>query len=297
MEIPSLDHSCFDEGHNLQSYTESNPSTTNPNAIPIWEWWEWDFSLEKNIADPTVQYCFRVLTQFDDEIVYSSYATIDTTDAIDPTISSYSPGSWSLMPIGNFVITYEFEDLQSGIDTGSDITSLQRWNGSSWDTDISGTYMSLDEIHGTGATYDVTWLPYGRYRVGFEIYDNAWNNSFIIHEVFVDEVEFIISSPEMDVWNIYNPSTKYTSSGTLTATVRTVGAAFDVTMLLQSDMLSWSDLIDDWDGTKWFWFEPSPFGTVNSFGTGTIIWSEGSEFTSQMGKRMYIIMILNIQSC
>jgi hypothetical protein len=63
----------------------------NPNAVPAGEWGEWDFSLLDNTGLTTMQYCFRVVTQNDDEIEYSSYAKIDTTDIIAPVISSFTP--------------------------------------------------------------------------------------------------------------------------------------------------------------------------------------------------------------
>jgi len=85
--------------HNLQSYNESLPTVVNPNPIPVGEWWEWDFSLIKNPAAITDQYCFRVLTEANDEIEYSSYAKIDSGDTIDPVITSFTPGSGSLLPI------------------------------------------------------------------------------------------------------------------------------------------------------------------------------------------------------
>ena len=261
-------------GHNLQTYSESIPTTSNPNVIPVWEWGEWDFSLIQNVAASGTQYCFRTVTENDDEIEYSSYAMIDTTDNIDPTISSFTPNSWALLPIWNFEIEYEFSDGDSGIDIWSEDIFLQKGDGTIWWADIAGTYISLDTITSTWASYNATGIPFGRYRVWFEISDNAGNTTFIIHEFYVDEIEFIISTPEVDIGEVSFGGTQYTSSDTLRVTVKTVGAEFSVHMFQQTDMDNMWDIIPDWDGTTGFWYESDPYGTMNSFWTWTIIASE-----------------------
>lgn len=77
-------------------------------------------------------YCFRVVTEDGDEIEYTNYAKIDTTDVVNPVITSYSPDDDFLFPIGNFEISYAFNDADSGIDTTSHVASLQKWDGTSW---------------------------------------------------------------------------------------------------------------------------------------------------------------------
>lgn len=260
--------------HILQSYNESIPTISNPNTIPVNQWAEWDFSLRRNTLASGNQYCFRVVTDNDSEIEYSSYAIIDTTDTVLPVINSYTPDTDTLFPIWNFEITYNYSDADSGIDTDSDIITLQRWDGATWWANIAGTYISLDNISSTDALYNVTGLPYGRYQVGFQISDNAWNSAFEIHELYVDEVEFIISQAEVEIDTIFTDNTKYTSDDTLTVTVKTVGAAFDVVMEQTSDMSNAGEIIPDWDWSKGFWYEEAPFGSVNSFGSGVTIASE-----------------------
>jgi hypothetical protein len=104
------------------------------------------------------------VTQNDGEIEYSSYAKINTSDDVAPIISSYTPTDDFLFPIGNFTIEYEFSDVGSGIDIGSQVNTLQRWDGTVWRENIADTYVSLDVMTGTDALYQVTGLPYGRYR-------------------------------------------------------------------------------------------------------------------------------------
>ena len=83
---------------------------TNPNPIPAGEWGEWDFSLIKNPSATGQEYCFRVVTQNDDEIEYSSYATINISDSVEPVITAFSPDNNFLLPIGTFIINYDFFD-------------------------------------------------------------------------------------------------------------------------------------------------------------------------------------------
>jgi hypothetical protein len=273
--------------HVLQSYSESLPTVVNPNAIPAGEWGEWDFSLLDNTWLTTMQYCFRVLTQNDDEIEYSSYAKIDTTDASIPTISSFTPSSWSLLPIWTFDIDYEFSDIWSWIDISNYNLYIQKWNGVAFGSDISDSYESLDHITTSEATFNISGLEYGRYQVSFEIYDNAGNSNYVIHEFYVDEIEFIISTPEIDVWDIALANTQYTSSDTLTVTVKTVGAAFDVTMLKQTDMNNLWENIPDWNGVTWFWYEENPYWVISSFWTWNIIASEPALINVDGDKNTY----------
>lgn len=276
-------------GHNLQSYVESSPTASNPNVIPAGEWGEWDFSIEDNTGTTGIQYCFRVRTQNDDEIEYSSYARIDTSDGVSPSITDFSPDVDSLLPIWTFEVTYDFNDIGSGINTSSNSSILQKWNGSGWDPDISGSYVSLDDISSTWATYAITDLSYGRYQMTFSIADIAWNISTEIHEFYVDEVEFIISSPEIDIWEILSSGIQYTSSWQLDITVKTVWAAFDVTMIKNTQLALWSWSILDWDGVKWYWYDESPYSwTPTALGAGsTTLWSEVKNLNIDGDKNTY----------
>ena len=283
------DSLLFWGGHVLQTYSESIPTLTNPNAIPVHQWAEWDFSLEQESTATWSQYCFRVVTENDSEIEYSSYAIIDTTDTVDPVISSYTPDNDSLFPIWNFEISYNFSDADSWIDTDSDTIYLQRWDGIAWWSDIAGTYISLDTISSTDALFNVTGLPYGRYQVWFEISDNTGNSSFVIHELYVDDIEFIISRWELDIWVLSSTWALTSSDDILTVTVKTVWAAFDVTMFQQSDMTNGSDIIEDWNGVKWFWYNDDPFNSVNSFGTWNIVLSQIRDLNPDGEKYTYSV--------
>jgi hypothetical protein len=137
------------------------------------------------------------------------------------------------------------------------------------------------------ASFNISGLEYGRYQAGFEIFDISGNSSFILHEFYVDEIEFIISTAEVDIGGISLENTLYTSSDTLTITVKTVGAAFDVTMLKQTDMDNTENIIPDWDGSLGFGYQPSPFGVVSSFGAGNLVASQGANLNINGDKNIY----------
>jgi len=268
----------FGGGHILQPYIESIPTPTNPNAIPVEQYGEWDFSLMKNTVSPIAQYCFRVVTQNGDDISYSTYARVDTSDAVDPNITSFTPNSDTLFPIGNFAMSYEFNDVDSGIDIGSEIVTLQRWDGSIWWPNIAGGYTSLNAISLTWATYQVTGLEFGRYRAWFWIQDNAGNSDIINHEFYVDEIEFNISQAEIDIWTIAESWTTYTSVDELIVTVRTVWAAFSVSMNPNTDLTNDSETIPIFDTIAGFWYQEPPYPWTILSHTGWIV--VGSEAAS-----------------
>lgn len=277
----------FGGGHNLQSYNESLPTISNPNPIPAWEWWEWDFSLIKNSGVTEDKYCFRTVTQNDDLIEYSSYAMINTSDNVAPVINSYTPVNWFLFPIWDFVLDYSIFDANSGIDINNYDLVIEKWDGTTWGSDISSSYESLDDFTSTGASFSIGGLEYGKYRAIFQIFDNAGNTTSVTHEFYVDEVEFTISTNEVDIWDIDSTWNIFTSLDTLTVSVKTVWAWFNVTMSQQNALNNIPDTIPNWDGTKWFWYELSPFGSVNTIGSWSTLVTESQNINLNWEKNIY----------
>jgi hypothetical protein len=109
----------------------------------------------------------------------------------------------------------------------------------------------------------------------------------VSHEFYIDAVEFTISTAEVDIWDIDDMWTVFTSIDTLTVTVKTVWAWFDVLMSQQNDMTRDTETIPEWDGTKWFWYEASPYGTVNTIGSWATIASEAQNINTDGNKNTY----------
>jgi hypothetical protein len=130
---------------------------------------------------------------------------------------------------------------------------------------------------GTDALYQVTGLPYGRYRAWFALQDNAGNSILISHEFYVDEIEFLISQGELDIGDISDSGIIQTSADELIITVRTVGAAFDVTMNANTNLLNLWEEIPVFDGAVGFWYRQPPYtGPILSHLGGVIIWWESA---------------------
>lgn len=168
------------------------------------------------------EYCLRAVTADDNEIQYSEYIQVDASDVISPVISSYSPEDNFLFPIGNFDMNYTYSDEDSGINTSSYSLALQKWDGTSWGSDISASYESLNSVSSTAASLSISNLPFGRYRATFYIQDNAGNAQFVQHELYVDEVEFSISDSEHDIGNLILGGGLRESDEELTLIVKTV---------------------------------------------------------------------------
>lgn len=275
--------------HILQNYSEINPSFSNPNIITPWNWWEWDFVIKENWVPALSNYCFRAVTEDDELLNYSTYPFINLNDSTSPTISAYSPWSWALLPIWNFDIDYSFSDLESWINTSSENIIIRKWNWIAWWVDISWTGSSLSSINSTWAIYNITWLEYWKYQVTFAITDNAWNSWSQVHIFYVDEIEFIISSPEIDIGNIFSSNNLYTSASDLTITVKTVWAWFDVIMKKNTQLQMWSINIPDYDGTKWYWYDLNPYiWTPTALWTwNNSVWSESKNININGNKNTY----------
>jgi len=162
-------------------------------------------------------------------ILFYSCKKIPDTQA--PTITSLTPVNDTLFPIGNissFLAQYnDTHAYSSGINTSSAQVTLKKWNsaGATWGTNIATSYLALTSISTSQAAYHTTQkLPYGKYQFTFSISDAAGNTTQQTRVFYVDEVEFSLSQPSIDIGNIQDDAVLYTSSDELIVTVKTVGA-------------------------------------------------------------------------
>lgn len=63
----------------LQSYEEENDSATNPNSASAGQLSEWDWVIQNNGAKANTSYCFRMITDDDETLIYSTYPRITTS--------------------------------------------------------------------------------------------------------------------------------------------------------------------------------------------------------------------------
>jgi len=206
-------------------------------------------------------------TSVDNQITYTA------ADSTPPSIDSINFASGSLLPWGNHDVVITYSDSESWIDTWTNIMQLYKWDWvSAYGSDLFGTNMFLSSLTSTGASYSLSNLDFGKYQYRFSISDNAWNPVIQIVDFYIDEPEFIISTPEIDVGTL--TAWTATFSPTVTITVRTVGAGFDVTMDRSSWFIDWAEEIPSFSWSLWYGYRPSGTSPLLNIGTPEIINSE-----------------------
>ena len=189
---------------------------------------------------------------------------LSPVDTIPPVINSTFPENNILYPSKNINISLIYSDEigGSGIDINSINIDIERWNGSSWDN--INTFIWNSNITSSSANFDVNLETHGRYRYIFEVSDNAGNTQTIQNEFYIDAPIFNISTAEIDIEDINNLTQNFSS--TVTLTVETVGAAFEIIMNRNTDPIYNSQTLESFDGVYGYGFRWSPL----SWGIQTI---------------------------
>jgi hypothetical protein len=208
-----------------------------------------------------------------DYITYQNSA-VDTTP---PVISSINYASWSLLAWWNHNLIINYNDADSGINTSSDVITLQKWNWVAWWADMSGTWLNLSwkTIWATQAIYPTNNLDYWKYMYTFQITDNNWNSSSTGAVFYIDRPEIIVSTWTLNMGYL-SPNVNNFSSDEITITVKTVWAGFQVVLNKSSIMSNWSwSQIIDWNWVKWLWYDKFAYsGTISTINTNEVLWTQ-----------------------
>lgn len=133
--------------------------------------------------------------------------------------------------------------------------SLQRWSGSTWESNVAATYISgIPSITTSISTHTFAGVPYGKYRFRFYVSDIAGNQNFIERIFYIDAIEWNVSQPSVDIGVIVGNIQKNSSPDEFVITVQTVGAPFRIT-LSGSELNSPDSLIPHWTGADGFGYE------------------------------------------
>ena len=227
-------------------------------------------------------------------LLHISNFEITTSETTPPTISSINFASGSLLPGWNHNIIINFNDAESGIDTSSDSIALYKWNGSVWGPDISASGLDLGSkvVNTTSATYPMNNLNFWKYRYDFSISDNDSNSSSTWAIFYIDIPELTVSSWSIDIWNVNHLTETY--SETVTITVKTVGAGFNVILNRSSDLEHIPEIIPSWDGSEWYGYDLFPFGpAISTISTDEIISSQAASINADGNKNTYTYDIKN----
>ncbi len=213
--------------------------------------------------------------------------TINDLDEQPPTISSSSFLSGSLLPGGNHNIVINYSDADSWVDTSTANIELYKWDGiSSFGSDISASSITTDSVSTTSASYDTNNLDFGKYRYIFTIDDNSGNTTTETIDLYIDAPEFTVSTWMIDIWDLNHITNTF--SDTVTVTVKTVWAWFDVYMNSTSPLEYWIEKIELWDGTNWFGYDPSPYSSnISNINTNQNIWSQSTNINTNGDKNIY----------
>ena len=256
---------------------------------------------------------FNVLT-WTDEIKWKAFLNSDGTQKVEidqieidyfdnepPVIDSVSPIQDALLPKHNFDISYTYFDVDGAywsgsvtennwwvwIDTSSAVLELYRWNWTNWWADIASTYIDFGATVWTGwVDYPTNNIPYGKYKIDFSIDDLNGNQATESTTFYVDQPEFIVSTPTIDIWALEEWTTKFSDEVTLT--VKTVWAWFNLTMNQSSDLSYWISTIIPWDTTSWVWYDPSPYSsTISTISTDQNVATQSSVINTDWNKNTY----------
>ncbi len=228
---------------------------------------------------------------------------IDYFDSTPPIIDDTFPKADDLLPKHDFDITLDYFDVDGaygsgavtennwwvGIDTSSAVLKLSKWDGTTWGADIAGTYINFSgSTVGTwSANYPTLDIPYGKYEMYFSIDDLNGNSTSTGVVFYVDEPEFIVSDPIIDIGEI-NDSTA-TFSDTVTLTVKTVWAWFDVTMDTPFPTLIYTtESLWAWDGSTWFGYDLAPYSSsITAIGADELVATQVKNINTDGDKNTY----------
>lgn len=166
----------------------------------------WDFSL--NISN----------------LQYITFAKVINLDTTPPVISNPNIASGTLIPTGTFSYGFSYADTGSVINTGSVDLGIYSWNtgSSTWNVaDLAGTYATLTSATSSTGTFQITGLPFGKYRFDQIVSDTSTNQATQSNTLFIDAIIWTISAPLYDIGNSQTNITTF-GSGELIITVQTV---------------------------------------------------------------------------
>jgi hypothetical protein len=200
----------------------------------------WDFSV--NISD----------------LQYTTFWKTIPTDTTPPSITSINIASWTLIPTWTFSLIASYSDTWAGINPASFSGRIYAWDatGATWSlTNIAPSYMLYSWVPSTSSWgFDITNLPFGKYRFDIIIADTAGNTLIQSYTYFVDQIEWTLSSSFYNIGNApLGTNTFWTWDYILT--VRTVWAWFNLTLIRSNDLSYSGETITVYNGTNGWWYD------------------------------------------
>lgn len=194
-------------------------------------------------------------------------------DSLAPEITDIPFASGTLLPGGNHTLSYSYQDTgtwASGIDISSISFEILPWEWGSWWGALSASQISTGSITASGASFITNNLETGRYLLQINIADERWNQVTDERIIYIDTPEFTLSDSEMNLGSIEAWEIK--NSNTLNLNVRTLGAAFRITLEKENTLkqiIGWEEM-ETWNGSSGYWYKVDS-GAIQNDSTSSII--------------------------
>jgi hypothetical protein len=231
------------------------------------------------------------------DMEYATFAKAVISDITPPVINSVSIASGALLPIGNFPLVITYSDTGSTINTSSFTGRIYAWDGvSAWGvTDLAPSYMTLSGAATTSTgRLTVAGLPFGKYRFDISVADTAGNIATQSITYYIDAIDWSISSDTYDIGNLVGGIQAF-GTGEMTVTIRTVGAAFNLSMIANNTLTKWAETINYWNGTLGWgydqWNGSAFLGTIISTGTAGTLANQTASINTNWLKNTYTYRI------
>lgn len=172
-------------------------------------------------------YSAVVSVGFDTGTPKGTPGTANVFDSTAPVIGSVNVPDNTLFPLGNISLIYNYSD-NVAIDTTSRTFMLEKWNGASW-IDVTAGNVSSSGVTLSQANYQTNTLPFGKYRSTFSISDTSANTATQVSIFYVDKFEMTVSTGSINI-GVLSPGSLVFATPTVTVTVKTVGAGFNLSL-------------------------------------------------------------------
>jgi len=200
-----------------------------------------------------------------------SEVIVDFSDLTAPIISSTNITNNQILPGWNHLIEYNYSDevWWSWIDISTASIVLEKYNWTSW---VLNENISNNSTTTLKSIYNTSNLDFWKYRITFNISDNAWNISTNLERIFyIDKPELIISTDEVNIWELNDLSNTFWN--TITVTVKTIWAPFNVKLKKNNSLTqvnSW-DIIPYYDWTIWMWYDKNNDSNLSDYNDDIIM--------------------------
>lgn len=233
----------------------------------------WDWTLTSN------WYTAEFSSWFDDNTPKWTPWSQNVFDGYAPNISWSTPSSDLLFPIWSLTVSFNYSDNTGWvwIDITSRSFQLQKYLSGSWRSWLNLTYVTSSWADTSSSYYNLSGLPYWKYRAIFNIKDNASNTSSNeIVQFYIDQFEYTITNTWINLWTLQVWS-DVISTTWATLTIKTLGAGYNI-FLSHTGMYAWTALISNYANWSWFGYNYT-WASINIFTWNTLFISSPKNYT------------------